>query len=332
MKMLGIFLGIFLTTMVGIVGCEKDSSSAVDDNTLSEMELQESVLDEENDYLLDWGIDDGSEGNIYDGYSSFPKAFGFPKIADSIDEVLRFGRIINHRFRRQFTFTRLNPDSVLVSVTRQLNGKFVIFGVETNLQDTSIYRKDLTHIARRKAIFVKRHASDQNQDNPGRGRWRIQSVTLGEGLSQPTETIQIHEVVVYNSMGDSIVFTDPLETFLAVPDDIPTFNTGETVTIRVKLENSTPNPFIGQDGATETLLLHFGRNRYHHGRKRFTYMGIDPATGYSIYEGFWQIGQQPYRVRHAIVDAIDNGTIYDDNEIAYPYNSTTWCAPYRVTN
>jgi hypothetical protein len=321
MMKLGIFFMISLITMLGMVGCEKDTSSAVDDNTLSEMELQESVLDEENDYLLDWGIDDGSEGNIYDGYSSFPK------VMDPIDEVLRFGRIINHRFRRQFTITRLNPDSVLVSVTRQLNGKFVIFGID-NLQDTSIYRKDLTHIAKRKAIFVKRHP--QYQDNPGRGRWRLQSVTLGEGMSQPTNTIQIHEVVVYNSSGDSIVFTDPLETFLTVPDDIPTFNTGETVTIRVNLENMTPYPFIGPDGATETVLLHFGRNRFRHSRKRFTYVGTSPVTGYSIYEGFWQIGQQPYRIRHAIVDAIDNGSIYDDDEIAYPYNSTTWGAPYRV--
>lgn len=325
MKKLGIFFMISLITMIGMLGCEKDTSSAVDDNTLSEMELKESILDEENDYLLDWGIDDGSEGNIYDGYGSFPK------VMDPIDEVLRFGRIINHRSRRQFTITRLNPDSVLVSVTRQLNGKFVIFGVDTNLQDTSIYRKDLTHVVRRKAIFVKGLASDHIQDNPGRGRWRLQSVTLGEGMSQPTNTIQIHEVVVSNSAGNSIVFTNPLETFLTIPDDIPTFSTGETVTISVKLKNMSSNPFIGLDGATETVLLHFGRNRFHHSRKRLTYVDTDPTTGNSIYEGSWQIGQQPYRIRHAIVDAIDNGTIFDDDEIAYPYNSTTWCAPYRVT-
>lgn len=332
MKKSGIFLIVILIAMFVMVGCEKDSNSAVDDSVLSEMELQESILDEENDYLLDWGIDDGSEGNMFDGYSSFTRGLDFLKVMDPIDQVLRFGRKINHRFRRQIIITRLNPDSVLVSITRQLDGKFVVFGVDTVLQDTSIFRKPLTHIVKRKAIFVKRHANDQNQDNPGRGRWRIQSVTLGEGMSQPAKTIQIHEVIVYNSVGDSIVFTNPLETFLTIPDDIPTYATGEMISIRVKLENSTPNPIIGPDGATETLLLHYGRNRHHHGRKRFAYVGTDPATGYSLYEGFWQIGQQPFRVRHAIVDAIDNGTIYDDDEITYPYNSTTWCAPYRVTN
>nr|NIT55471.1 hypothetical protein [Fodinibius sp.]NIY24055.1 hypothetical protein [Fodinibius sp.] len=103
------------------------------------------------------------------------------------------------------------------------------------------------------------------------------------------------------------------------------------VSIRVKLENTTSNPFIGSDGASETVLLHYGRNRYHHARKRFTFMGTDPVTGYNVYEGFWHVGQQPFRVRHAIVDAIDNGTIYDNDKNLYPYNSTTWSAPYRVT-
>lgn len=332
MKKIGIFWIISLLAMLVIVGCEKDSSSGISDDVQSEMELQESVADEANEYLLDWGIDDGAENNMFDGYSSFSPSIGFPKIMDPISNVVRFGRKINNRFRRQVIFTRINEDSVLVSVTRQLNGRFVIFSLDTSVQDTPmIYRKPLTHIVKRKAIFVKRHPNDHNTDNPGRGRWRLQSVTLGAGASSPVRTIQIHEVVVYNSSGDSIVFTNPLETFLTVPGDIPTFNQGEMVLIRVKLENATPNPVIGQDGATETLLLHYGRNIHNHARKRFTFVGTDPATGYSIYEGNWQVGQQPFRVRHAIVDAIDNGTIYESDPNAYPYNSTTWSSPYRVT-
>lgn len=333
MKKLGIFLIIGLLVLFTIIGCEKDSSSTIDDETLSQMELQESALDEENEYLMDWGIDDGNENNMFDGYSSFPKT-GFPKILDPINNVLRFGRKINNRFRRRVILTRINEDSVLLSITRQLNGRFVIFekiDYDTTDPDTlAIYRKPLTHIVKRKVIFIKRNANDQEQDIPGRGRWKLQAVTLGQGVSNPAHTIRIHNVTVYNSVGDSIVFTNPLETFLSVPDDIPTFSTGDMITIRVKLENSTSTPFIGPDGATETLLLHYGRNRYHHARKRFTYMGTDPVTSYSVYEGYWQIGQQPFRVRHTIVDAIDNGTIYDNDETAYPYNSTTWSAPYRV--
>lgn len=334
MKRLGIFFVIGLLSMFAIIGCEKDSSSTMDDKTLSQMELQESALDEENDYLMDWGIDDGDENNMYDGFSTFSSSMEFPKIMDPINNVARFGRKINNRFRRQVIFTRINEDSALVSITRELRGNFVSFekiDYDTTDPDTlALYRKPLRHIVKRKAIFVKRNSDDQYEDNPGRGRWKLQAVTLGDGKSYPTNTIQIHEVVIHNSAGDSIVFTDPLETFLSVPEDIPTFNTGEMVTIRVKLENTTGNPFKGPDGATETLLLHYGINRFHHARKRFTYMGIDQATGDNVYEGFWRIGQQPYRVRHAIVDAIDNGTIYDNNEDDYPYNSTTWGAPYRV--
>ena len=133
-------------------------------------------------------------------------------------------------------------------------------------------------------------------------------------------------------MGDFIVFTDPLNTFLNLPDDIPTFSIGELITIKVLLENTTSNPVLDPNGsgATETALLHFGCNRHHRARKRFDFVGTDPNTGYNMYKGTWHVGQQPFRIRHAIIDAIDNGTIYDNDPNAFPYNSTTWSTPYRV--
>lgn len=325
MKRLALFLMTSLVLMFATIGCEKDTGSAVDDETQAQMELQDAVHDEENDYLLDWGIDDGDESNMF----SFSPSFGFPKIMDTIPNVVRFGRRVNHRFRREVIITRLNPDSILVSITRKLDGRFVIASLDTTQDTVIIYRKPLTHIVKRRAIFVKRHPNIPD-DNPGRGRWKLRAVTLGAGASDSVRTIQIHQVTVYNSAGDSIVFANPLETWLTVPDDIPTFHRGEMVTIRVMLENNTPNPLIGPDGASETVLLHYGRNRSHHDRKRFTFVGADPVSGYNVYEGIFHVGQQPFRVRHAIVDAIDNGTIFDDDASVYPYNSTTWSAPYRV--
>lgn len=340
MKQLSVFLIIALISAFVLVGCEKDTQSPINDELQDEIELREMAADEGEDYLIDWGIDDGDENNMFDGYSSFSPNTTLPKILTPINNVTRFGRKINNRFARQITLTRIAPDSVLLSVTRELRGRFVIFeniNSDTTDPDTlAIYRKPLRHIVKRNAIFVKRHPGDSDvsgeNDRGFRRHWKLQSVSLGSGLSAPTHTIQIQEVVIYNSQGDSIVFTEPLHTFLNIPEDIPTFSPGEMVTIKVTLENLTASPFPDPNGsgATETVLLHYGVNRHHHARKRFDFVGTDPVTGFNVYEGTWQIGQQPFRVRHAIVDAIDNGTIYDNDPNAFPYNSATWSSPYRV--
>jgi hypothetical protein len=332
-KALFILTGLFAIFM--LFGCE-DSKNPFTEEVQDEVELQQIASDDDEEYLFDWGIDDGEENNMFDGYSSFAPTTGFPKVFAPINNVLRFGRKINRRFARRVVLTRIAPDTVLMSVTRELEGKFVIFekiDYDTTDPDTlAIYRKPLRHVVRRKAIFVKRGPNDSDNLSDNGRRWKLDAISLGQGNSVPTRTIRIDQIIINNSTGDSIVFTDPLNTFLNIPDDIPTFAAGEVVTMKVLLENRTPNPVLDPNGsgATETVLLHFGCNRHHRARKSFDFTGTDPNTGYNVYEGTWQIGQQPFRIRHAVVDAIDNGTIYDNDPVAFPYNSTTWSSPYRV--
>jgi hypothetical protein len=52
--------------------------------------------------------------------------------------------------------------------------------------------------------------------------------------------------------------------------------------------------------------------------------------GMNVYEGNWVVGQWP-GIHHAVIDIIDNGTIFDDDINTYPYNSTTWSTPYKVS-
>jgi hypothetical protein len=51
--------------------------------------------------------------------------------------------------------------------------------------------------------------------------------------------------------------------------------------------------------------------------------------GYNIYQGIWITGTRE-GIHHAVIDVIDNGTIMDDNESAFPYNAITWSTPYRI--
>jgi hypothetical protein len=334
-----IALGLFL-----VVGCEKDSTPTSGDySNLTDQELVEQSLLNENDpefediqdYLVDWGIDDGSEANMYNGFSTFGDGLNLPKILSPIDNVIRFGRKINQRFPRKIVYRRISEDSIAVSIERVLAGRFFIFQkldtLSTETDSFKVYTKPLTHRVRRNTIFVRR-TNDEIIRHPRR-RWRLAAISLGDGISHPDPIVEIHQVTVESSGGTSLVFTDPLGTMLSIPDDLPTFTQGEVVTITTLVSNSSANPVINHStGATETLLLHFGLIRIHRARKQFQYMGVDPTTGYHIYQGQWTVHEPAYRAFHAVVDVIDNGTIYDDDSEMYPYNSATWGCPYRVLN
>ena len=315
---------IFLTllTLMFAMSCEKNISVPQEDDETAVTGLAQG---EDEDYLFDEGFDDGSEDNMYNGYSSFGK--GFDKITSPIDTVHRFGRKIMDRPRRVITdVRRISPDSIKVFVAREFVGRFIVIEKE---DDTTFVRhvKDLRHVVRRCALYVKRNPTDEIV----RRRWKLAEVSLGQGNSLPAHTIRISQVSVSSSSGINAVFTDPLHTMLEIPEDILTFALGEEITVQVKLTNSTANPVDPSgNGSTETVLLHYGTNRHHHARRHFEYAGTDPATGEQIYEGTWTIGQEPFQVYHAVVDAIDNGTIFDDDGVTYPYNSTTWSVPYRV--
>lgn len=310
---------IIVSAILSIIlsACEKNTSTqAVEDD---ESVVTQMAQNDEEDYLLDEGIDDVSEDNMFDGYRSFGK------VSSPIDTVFRFGRIVHQRPRRIVSdIRRISPDSIVVFVAREFDGRFIV--IEKADDSTFVrHQKPLRHVVRRKAVYVKR-----NSDTGGRP-WKLASVSLGQGNSVPNATIQINEISINSSGGASVIFTDPLQTLLEISEDILTFVPGEEVTVQVKLSNSTVNPVdpFG-NGSTETVLLHYGVNRRHHARKRFEYAGSDPLTGDQVYQGTWTIGQEPLRVYHAVVDAIDNGTIYDDDGTTYPYNSVTWSAPYRV--
>jgi hypothetical protein len=334
-----IALGLFL-----IIGCEKDTTPTSSDySNLTDQELVEQSLLNENDpefeeiqeYLVDWGIDDGSEANMYNGFSTFSGGTSLPKILSPIENVIRFGRKINQRFPRKMVYRRISEDSIAVNVERVLVGRFYIFGKldssSVGTDSFKIYTKPLTHRVRRNTIFIRR-TNDEIIQHPRR-RWRLAAISLGDGISQPVPTVEIHQLTVESSGGTSLVFIDPLGTMLSIPDDLPTFTQGEEVTITTLVSNSSANPVINATtGATETVLLHFGFSRIHRARKQFQYMGVDPSTGYHIYQGQWTVHEPACGAFHAVVDVIDNGTIYDDDAEMYPYNSATWGCPYRVVS
>ncbi len=332
-----------MLTLMGLLGlilfsgCQKESSSALSEQQLEEQSIRETVTDEnieESDYLADWGIDDENEQNMYDGFSTFLPGSAIPQGWTPLNNIIRFGRKLNRQVPRTILIRRISPDSIIVHMERIWAGGFFTFEKQDSTNgfpDTMvIHRKPLIHSVKRVSYFTKR-IEDQDAMQDPRRRWKLSAISLSDGISRPVNTVEIHLLEIRSSGGEYRSIENPLRTIWNLPLDLPLFAQGETVTVRVLVSNTTGNPVINPaTGASETVLLHFGINRFHHARKQFDYTGVDAATGYDIFEGRWVVHEPALRPFHAIVDVIDNGTIFETDPETNPYNSATWGLPYRV--
>jgi hypothetical protein len=219
----------------------------------------------------------------------------------------------------------------MVYLERVWTGGFFVFeglGDSLTPPDTFVlHRKPLVHVVKKKALFTRNSDLPDELTTANRG-WKLSAISLGQGWSRPVSTVEIHRVEINTSSGETYVFENPDETMLAIPEDIPLAVKGEKVRVTVQVSNTMDAPVYHPDtGATETLLLHYGINRFHHARRQFEFKGVDPQSGYNLYQGEWTVHEPALRPFHAVVDAIDNGTIYDEDG---EYNSATWGFPYRV--
>jgi hypothetical protein len=330
MKSLKIYLITIPLALVWMFGCDKTPNSALSDEQLELSAIEETALDEDNEYLLDWGVDDGDEANMYDGFATFDLG----KAMVPINNVVRFGRKIERRYPRTLIIRRISQDSVLVITERILEGKFVIFdqiSENNSPSDTiGITRKPLKHSVKRHAIFVRKNSADLTAVADPRLRFKLAGISLSRGESRPYNTITIEQIDIRSENGYSGSFDDPYRKIFNIPEDLPKFVRGEVVTVTAYVSNSTPNPvYIHSDpNETETLLLHFGIGPRDRARKRFEFLGSE--NGVNKYQVTWRVREPVRFPYHCVVDAIDNGTIYDNDNETYPYNSTTLGFPYRV--
>lgn len=287
------------------------------------------ILDEED--LTYFAMDDGAESTFGVDSPSWDGG-GLNKITDGFFKRPVFGRRVTERSKHiDINFT--SDTTAQATVTTKFIGKFISL-VTYNGDSLSLNRfeKPMEHDVVRIINFAKytNQHRDTSRVNPGRlFRWRIVNVSMCDGLSNPS-TVSIVEVVIKPQGRDAIVITDPLEYFIN-RKSVLTLPVLSDVKVQVKVENRTQNPveFPAGSGSYENLRLQYGRNRYgDHAKKPFEYAGIDDH-GYRIYEGTWTVRQKP-GTHHAFIDLIDNGTILNEDNNAYPYSSATWGMPYVV--
>ncbi len=319
MKKLNLLFGALF--FIFAVSCQNNATSANDSKTADEEAINE-VLNVD-DLVYD-EIGDPDEDAISNDNPTWLSA-GESLAKDGMR--LRYGRIVTKREPTvQIVFD--TDTTATAYISRHLEGRFVSVSGKMAGDTLTLkkFSKPLVHDISRIVKLVKFRDDATNE----RKNWKVSSVSMAEGASDPNN-ISIVSLTIYPENQDSIVVTDPA-SYIVNGVTMLTLPRQTKVTVRVKVKNNTANPvFFPRDThATESVRLQYGRNRHgDHAKKPFTYEGTD-ASGNNIYVGTWTV-KQFAGYQHAVIDVIDNGTILSDDADAYPYESSTWGMPYRVS-
>jgi len=319
MKILNPMFGLLF--FIFAVACQNSSTGSTDSTAADEQAITDILNVDELTYDE---IGDPSEAEIS---NDNPTWLGASESFAKSGRRLRYGRIITKRDRTaQIVFD--TDTTATAYVSRHLEGRFVSVSGKMVGDTLTLHKfdKPLVHEITRIVNLVKFRNDTTNE----RKNWRISNVSMAEGASDPNN-ISIVSLTIYPENQDSIVVTDPTSYFLKGVNMLA-LPRHTKVTVRVKVKNNTPNPiFFPRDTrASESVRLQYGRNRHgDHAKKQFTYEGTDNA-GNNVYVGQWTVMQFAGQ-HHAVIDVIDNGTILSDDVSAYPYESSTWGMPYRVS-
>jgi hypothetical protein len=313
-----------LSLLLIIWGCSKDTvpvESVQSDESQIQAEILNIEASEDEDYFYA-DIDEESEDNFFKFFEGFLEKPIVP---------LRFGRVRLHPVVKDIHIVFTSDTTAEATFHKIIRGNFVSLVADTSVSDTvKLYRtvRPMGHEFHRIVHFVKRD-----------GKWRMQefSLVLGNSLASVntasdliSTTLEITKTVI-EANGEEIEITDPLEYF-QTRENVFSYKPGTEVSLTVYVKNDTENPLYFPAGTdqTELVRLHHARHRIrrHHRIKHFEYRGVDDE-GNNVYQGTWTIGQWS-GVHHAVIDVIDNGTIFDDDINLYPYNSTTWSTPYKI--
>jgi len=292
-----------------LAGCSKNPATT---DTSSDDAAIRQLVDDNIDYITNAGINDDGAQPIEYNYESLSKT-------SEMISPLKFGRRGEFHLE-SITVEYPDPELAVATIIHSFNGKFVILAADTTdtIAAGKLYSKDMKNTIVRRAIFKK----IADTPNP-RQNWRLRRISASETQS-PTTTISFDWVKIQTTAGQEWILDSPF-TFVQDLDSIPTFDFRDSVKIFVKVNNSFP--YLQKPG--ETVILRYRNDRgLHRARKGFNDEGFYPdvTAGDGIYSGWWVVSQHR-GIFHTFVDAIDNGTIYDDR---LPYNSLIWGFPYRV--
>jgi hypothetical protein len=276
---------------LGLTGCGEDNPTNLESPASTDEGALRSMMDGQAGYFD--GGQGVSDGQVEVGTPGPRGATGAP-----IESFFFVREILRREIRRIIVIEESGDRPVAhVSTSADLHGIFHLYYDDPeNIYLASVLHKRLEAHAEHRATFVRWLRPDRD---PHRG-WRLTEVSGTEVVSVPTTKDIVSVEIISPSVHRMI--TDPLA--LVPLRELPTFQPGESVTLRVKTTD-----------ATDFVFLHTGLLKDE----------FQPI-GEGIYEGTWTVGERR-GYRRVAVDVIDHETLFDDEA---PYDSAAWVFQYRV--
>jgi hypothetical protein len=277
---------------LALSGCGQDNGTDPESSPTTDEGAVRTMMDEESAYFD--GGQTVSDGEVGVGGSN-PRS----PAAAPIESFYFVREILSRDVRRTVEIVTPNDErpTAHVSTIARLRGIFHLFYDDPdNIYLPGIIDKRLNAVAQHNATFVR---AIRPETDPRRG-WRLTAVSSTEVVSDPTTKDILSVEIVSRSVNQTI--TDPLA--LVRVRELPTFQPGEAVTLRVH----TTDP-------TDYVFLHSG-----------LFKDEFRPVGDGLYEGTWTVGERR-GVRRVAVDVIDKETLFDDEA---PYDSAAWVLHYRV--
>jgi len=311
-----------------VTSCEDNNAN----NTYAEIEAElEQILNEDAMFGLDGFGDEGAAPEEYQ------EGLEEPSLKLAIDDdyppdsiwTYHFGRQINS-VERDVQYTH-EEDEVLAEITCTITGNFIVEVYDTTDVMVDSATKPFTKIFQRKVRFEE--IEGENENDP---QWRVKEFTLGVGgIGEKVAITKLEYFVLdqdsttWNSTF-SMEAENILDTFIA-REDLPTFQSRSVVKIEVTVTNEEP---VYDFRSGEKVMMHFGRDRRHKGRRVLSDDGIHGGDLVPLNNVFTRImfvhGPGPEhntRVFRTFFDVMDFGTLFQMQEDVH---SAFWGIPYRV--
>jgi hypothetical protein len=279
--------GTAIVLMV-LAGCGQNQGPVAPSGVESDEENLK-VLVEDNPDLFTFEYQDGSQ----ESGEGIPES-ALPK---DIDPVAFWREITEKQREVDINIVQDSITTAQVTVTTYIQGLFHTVTMDSH------YTKPIDDTAVRYAYLEKEKPGISDGSHRRHGGWTLEKISGWEIFSNPC-TKQINSLQVTSSSGlvDTVI-TD-ISSLWDV-EDLFVFQPGDSVTLTVDTGNADDLVFLHAPGICRRPFRHIGGG---------------------VFTGTWVTGRWPHtdvrpRARHAAVDVIDHGTVFDDQ---LPYDSRAW--------
>lgn len=291
-------LEVFILAILFILGgCGKNESPVGPEISGDDETILRAFVDEYPD-LFTFDYEDYEDGS-QETESWSPD----PALPRPIDPVAFWREITDKQREVDIHIVQDSITTAEVTVTTYIQGLFHTVTMDSH------YTKQIDDTAVRYAYLEKERPGPSNGDTRRHGGWTLKKISGWEIFSHPC-TKQINSLQVTSSSGlvDTVI-TD-ISSLWDV-EDLFVFQPGDSVTLTV----DTGNP-------DDLVFLHAPRVF----RRPFQHIGGGVFTGTWVTCQWPSVDVRP-RPKHATIDVIDHGTVFDDE---LPYDSRAWGMVYFV--